>query len=65
MEIVGDEDYFCRLWKQVNAEASIANRDWQWMKHYGTTPEGRGVLRFLEVTEVDFAGSCHQLVTNW
>ncbi|MBD2570022.1 Mu transposase C-terminal domain-containing protein [Anabaena lutea] len=55
VEIVRDEDHFCRLWKQVNAGAFIANRDWQWMKHYATTPEGRGVLRFLDVTEIDFS----------
>lgn len=50
-EIIRDGDDFCRLWREVKSGKGISGDDKQWMKHYITTPEGKGTLRFLEVSE--------------
>jgi hypothetical protein len=49
-EVIRDDDYFCRLWSQVGGGQEISADDRAWMKHYSSTKEGRGVLRWLEVT---------------
>ncbi len=49
-EVIRDDDYFCRLWNQVVAGQYVSADDRAWMKHFSSTKEGRGVLRWLEVT---------------
>ncbi|WP_158318347.1 hypothetical protein [Anabaena sp. PCC 7108] len=50
-EMVRDGDYFCRLWREIKAGKSILADDKSWMLHYMKTPDGKGVLMFLDVSE--------------
>lgn len=46
-------DRYYRLWKRQQAGLSVTAEETAWMEHFATTPEGRGLLRFLEADEVD------------
>jgi len=50
-EMVRDGDYFCRLWREIKAGKSILADDKSWMLHYISTPDGKGLLMFLDVSE--------------
>jgi hypothetical protein len=49
--IIRDGEYFCKLWKEIQQGKSVAADDAKWMLHFMTTPEGRGTLFFLDISE--------------
>jgi hypothetical protein len=49
--VIRDGNYFCQMWRNIQQGKEIAADDAEWMLHFIRTPEGKGTLFFLEVSE--------------